>query len=111
MNTKNENANNDSQLDKPLNKQGEEITENDITPEELNLLDSTDGHSGDDDDGSLNRAELDNIDEEGEPLNETNNLSGNDLDVPGADADDDDEEIGEEDEENNDYSNANEEED
>lgn len=59
------------------------------------------------DDMSLRDAALDNTDEDGTPLNEgssRNNISGTDLDVPGADADDEDEEIGEEDEENNAYS-------
>ena len=59
------------------------------------------------DDITLREAALDSTDDEGTPLNEgsfKNDLSGTDLDVPGAEDDDDDEEIGEEDEENNDYS-------
>lgn len=59
------------------------------------------------DDINLRESALDTTDNEGTPLNEKgfkNNLSGRDLDVPGADDDDDDEAIGEEDEENNDYS-------
>lgn len=59
------------------------------------------------DDINLREAALDNTDDNGTPLNEgsfKNNLTGTDLDVPGADLDDDDEEIGEEDEENNNYS-------
>ena len=59
------------------------------------------------DDINLREAALDNTDDNGTPLNEgslRNNLTGTDLDVPGADLDDDDEEIGEEDEENNNYS-------
>ena len=59
------------------------------------------------DDINLREAALDEIDDEGTPLNEggfKNNITGTDLDVPGAEEDDDDEEIGEEDEENNDYS-------
>lgn len=47
---------------------------------------------------------LDNVDEDGVPLNEKNISGGKDLDVPGADLDDEAEEIGEEDEENNEYS-------
>jgi hypothetical protein len=93
--------------DKPLNKDGNETTENDITPEERALLDSTDENSGEGDDELLDEARLDDTDEDGEPLNENDDdVSGNDLDVPGADADNADEEIGEEDEENNDYSGA-----
>lgn len=59
------------------------------------------------DDANLREAALDNTDDDGIPLNEgsfKNDLSGIDLDVPGAEDDDDDEETGEEDEENNDYS-------
>ena len=59
------------------------------------------------DDINLRKAALDNTDEDGTPLNEgsfKNNVTGTDLDVPGADEDDEDEVIGEEDEENNDYS-------
>ena len=56
---------------------------------------------------NLREAALDNTDEDGTPLNEgsfNNDITGTDLDVPGADEDDEDEEIGEEDEENNEYS-------
>jgi len=59
------------------------------------------------DEQQLRRAELDETDDEGEPLNEktsANAISGSDLDTSGVDEDDLDEEIGEEDEENNDYS-------
>lgn len=60
-----------------------------------------------DDDKLLREAALDNRDDEGEALNEGSSgtrISGKDLDVPGADADDADEILGEEDEENNPYS-------
>ena len=56
------------------------------------------------DEDNLARAQLDNTDEDGEVLNETVNVSGNDLDVPGSEDDDASEEKGEEDEENNSYS-------
>jgi hypothetical protein len=59
------------------------------------------------DDENLRRAALDNTDDDGEPLNEDSfkmNVSGTDLDVPGAQQDDANENIGEEDEENNEYS-------
>ena len=56
------------------------------------------------DDEQLNLATLDNTDEDGTPLNEKVNMSGSDLDVPGAEDDDANEKIGEEDEENNAYS-------
>jgi hypothetical protein len=61
------------------------------TPDALNLI-----HSG-----------LENTDDDGAPLNETGmieDMAGDDLDVPGASADDANESIGEEDEENNYYS-------
>jgi hypothetical protein len=54
---------------------------------------------------------LDSTDEDGTPLNEksfgserNDDLSADDLDIPGAGDDDADEALGEEDEENNDYS-------
>ena len=56
------------------------------------------------DDEQLHAATLDSTDDEGEKLNESSDLSGNDLDVPGSEDDNADEEIGEEDEENNSYS-------
>ena len=61
----------------------------------------------DKDDNDLKRSQLDDIDDDGTPLNEKSSASdqsGRDLDVPGADDDDDNEDIGEEDEENNEYS-------
>ena len=52
----------------------------------------------------LNAAALDSTDDDGEKLNESSDMSGRDLDVPGSEDDDADEKIGEEDEENNSYS-------
>lgn len=63
------------------------------------------------DQDNLDRAKLQQTDDEGEPLNEKTNQSGSDLDVPGSEADDHNEAIGEEDEENNPYSLGGEEED
>jgi len=59
--------------------------------------------SGEDDE-AIRKIQLDNKDNEGEILNEENDLSGEDLDVPGSEDDDANEDIGEEDEENNSYS-------
>lgn len=59
------------------------------------------------DDTNLRNAALDNEDEDGDPLNEKgfgDDVTGDDLDVPGSEADDANEELGEEDEENNAYS-------
>lgn len=83
--------------------------DSDITPEELSLLDDSISNVNDGDDINLKRSALDNTDEDGEPLNEgsmADDISGEDLDVPGAEDDDHLEEIGEEDEENNAYSDA-----
>jgi hypothetical protein len=78
-----------------------EDAESEISDEELALLDLSDeGRDGQD----ILRAELDNIDDDGEPLNEAVNFSGDDLDVPGSEQDDENEAFGEEDEENNLYS-------
>jgi hypothetical protein len=76
----------------------------DVTEEEKDLLDrSADSMAGEDDE-DRRKSLLDNKDEDGDPLNENVEVSGDDLDVPGAGDDDDNEEIGEEDEENNSYS-------
>ncbi len=63
------------------------------------------------DDAPLREGRLDSTDSEGEPLNEkgfgegrNDEVSADDLDVPGSELDDQDEALGEEDEENNDYS-------
>ena len=58
---------------------------------------------------NLKHSYLDNIDSDGDSLNEFSGAednSGADLDIPGAEDDDEDENIGEEDEENNGYSQA-----
>lgn len=82
----------------------EELLDEDsnITPEELELLDTA-GES-DTDDERIRHTRLDDVDEDGDPLNEETDPGGDDLDVPGAEEDDADEAIGEEDEENNPYS-------
>ena len=76
----------------------------DVSPEEKELLERTVNSQGGKDDEGLNKSLLDNVDEDGEALNEENEFSGKDLDVPGSEADDANEELGEEDEENNSYS-------
>ena len=73
----------------------------DISPDELELLDTG---GGEEDDLNLKEAQLDYTDDDGDALNEGSDYSGKDLDVPGNDLDDADELIGEEDEENNSYS-------
>ncbi|MCW3090252.1 MAG: hypothetical protein JWP81_1321 [Ferruginibacter sp.] len=81
-------------------------SDTDITPGELELLDAAGTKDIGDDEEQLTKAQLDNTDEDGDVLNESIGFSGEDLDVPGAEADDDNEAIGEEDEENNSYSGA-----
>jgi len=78
--------------------------ESDVSPEEKELLEQSATSMSSEDDETLAGATLDNTDEDGEPLNEQSDLSGNDLDIPGAEYDDAEEETGGEDEENNSYS-------
>ena len=80
-----------------------------ISAEEKELLDESQSMNPVGDDGALKRAQLDSTDEDGELLNDVSakyDISGQDLDVPGAEDDDANEDIGEEDEENNSYSRA-----
>ena len=79
-------------------------SDNDISHAELELLDNAGTNEPGDDDDLLNDSQLDNSDEEGEELNEAHDLTGEDLDVPGSEADDFNESLGEEDEENNSFS-------
>ena len=76
----------------------------DISRAELELLDKAGTNEPGDDDDLLNDSQLDNADDEGEELNEADDLTGEDLDVPGSEADDFNESLGEEDEENNSFS-------
>jgi len=75
-----------------------------VTNDEKESLRRSSESMGTDDDVQLNRAELDDTDDDGTPLNEKADHSGHDLDVPGSEEDDPNEKIGEEDEENNPYS-------
>ncbi len=80
---------------------------NEITMQEEALLDAAGTESRDDE--NLQRSMLDDVDEDGTPLNEKSSgsaVAGSDLDVPGSGLDDDMEDIGSEDEENNNYSQA-----
>ena len=81
-------------LDKELN----------VTSTERDLLQRSSESMATLDDEQLKASALDSTDDEGEKLNESSDMSGKDLDVPGSEADDADEKIGEEDEENNSYS-------
>ncbi len=78
-----------------------------VSKEEKRDLQNADENMPTKDDESIQDASLDNEDEDGEPLNEGGfgeDVSGDDLDIPGTEADDANEEIGEEDDENNAYS-------
>jgi len=78
-----------------------------ISPAERSLLDESIENSMSIDNNNLKRSALDTTDEDGDLINETTaDLTGEDLDVPGAELDNADENIGEEDEENNGYSSA-----
>ncbi len=91
------------------NKPTENKNENNISAEERALIDESQRQTDIPDDVRLERAELDNTDKDGTPLNEksmADDVSGGDLDVPGSGLDDADEAIGSEDEENNSYSQA-----
>ena len=83
-------------------------TEADVTDEDLRMLDAAEQNMDTIDSSNLLRSALDNVDSDGDPLNEKGSISmdmtGEDLDVPGSSADDADEAVGEEDEENNYYS-------
>ncbi|MEJ7626342.1 MAG: hypothetical protein WKF35_05735 [Ferruginibacter sp.] len=82
---------------------------NDISPVERDLLDDSMDNSLTEDNINLKRSALDNTDNDGELLNEgsmADDISGEDLDVPGSEDDDENEMLGEEDEENNSYSQA-----
>jgi len=80
-------------------------TDADVTPQERKVLEDIDYRKAESEDQPLIEGQLDDTDDDGDPLNEADSdLSGEDLDVPGAEDDDLNEEIGEEDEENNEYS-------
>lgn len=75
-----------------------------VTEDERKALDDASSNVVSRDQQNLESAQLDQVDEEGEPLSEPAGLSGKGLDVPGSELDDENEDIGEEDEENNPYS-------
>lgn len=90
--------------DDDLNITDDSVDENsDVRPDEVEALERTENMDTPDNE-NLYRSELDDEDFDGEKLNENEDVSGKDLDVPGAEEDDANEEIGEEDEENNEYS-------
>lgn len=85
-----------------------EDPDTDVTEEDLMMLDRADRGIDESDDAQAPlRAQLDETDEDGDPLNEAagrEGMIGDDIDVPGSETDDANENIGEEDEENNYYS-------
>ncbi len=81
--------------------------EADVSVDEVTMLERADEDMPTEDNLRLRRSELDQTDDDGDPLNEgglATDVSGSDLDVSGGDSDDPMEDIGEEDEENNFYS-------
>lgn len=71
----------------------------DITDEDLDMLGDKYQDMDGGDDELIGNAKVDDTDEDGDKLNDAD-----DLDIPGSELDDDNEDIGEEDEENNYYS-------
>ena len=97
----------DKLFDDDINDEVENDLDSNVSASEKEDLEDAANNMPTEDNINLREAALDNTDEDGTPLNEgsfKNDVSGTDLDVPGADEDDEDEEIGEEDEENNAYS-------
>jgi hypothetical protein len=98
-------ASSDDEEGKGIFENSEDMEDNaNVNEEEKELLQQTSESMASKDDIDLRRGTLDNKDIEGEPLNESEDVSGKDLDVPGQEDDDMNEDIGEEDEENNEYS-------
>ncbi len=94
----------DDEEGKGLFEEDELDANTDISSQEIELLSRTDESMSSIDDEDRRNLMLDNKDLDGDLLNEKDNISGEDLDVPGSNEDDAGEEIGEEDEENNSYS-------
>ena len=87
----------------------DESSKSDVTPLERKIIDDSMVNQPSQDNENLKDAQLEIRDNDGTLLNENEggrNISGDDLDVPGASLDDENEAIGEEDEENNSYSEA-----
>ena len=100
-------ADDDTDIDDDNNVNIVSGTDADIEPEELQELIAMEQSLSTFDAANLKRSSLDSTDNDGDPLNEdsmSDDLTGEDLDVPGSSADNADEQIGEEDEENNYYS-------
>ncbi len=83
-------------------------TEADVTDEDRVIFEAIDANANTPDSLNLQNVLLDEVDDDGDLLNETSRrtqpLSGDDMDIPGSEDDDEDESIGSEDEENNYYS-------
>ena len=95
--------------DKKLTHGNNQEMDAEISAEERALMDESMENSISEDNDNLKKTVLDNTDEEGDLLNGeslTQELTGESLDVPGAELDNNDEDIGSEDEENNNYSEA-----
>ena len=73
-------------------------TDADITEEDIRDLEAADQDMATTDSSNLQQSALDSVDDDGDPLNEESSLnmdmSGQELDVPGSEADDADEAIG-----------------
>jgi hypothetical protein len=97
----------DDDVDKDIDTDLPMGSDADVTYTEKQALERADTDMPTQDDINLRHAELDQVDDEGDLLNEgslATSVSGADLDTSGTDSDDPMENIGEEDEENNTYS-------
>ncbi len=89
---------------KGLFEDDEDADTDNVTDEENELLQNAAETMGSEEDAGVQQARVDLRDDDGDRLNEADELEGDDLDVPGTEDDDELEELGEEDEENNLYS-------
>jgi hypothetical protein len=83
-------------------------TDADVSAEDLRMLDAAEQNMNTQDAMNLMASSLDNTDDDGDRLNVddafADDMTGEDLDIPGSSTDNANENIGEEDEENNYYS-------
>ena len=94
----------DGEEGKAVFKEGIINGDTDVSEQEKELLSRTEDSMSSIDDEDRRNLMLDDTDLDGDLLNERDDVSGSDLDVPGSTDDDENEKIGEEDEENNSYS-------
>lgn len=82
----------------------EEQNDSNVSEEEKKLLGRTEDSMSTDEDRDVFNAQLDNTDDEGDPLNENIDTTGRDIDMPSNSDEEEEDKAGEEDEENDTYS-------